>query len=133
MRIQTRLGWSSSSAGYVSGSISRFSIDLTVLQPSLPYTVHRHLRSPTPPLHATSRSTIHTPHTGSIPCFALATYNYGPGAVWAYGVRMHLLDEETREVLESEGSGVDDQGLSVYVRMTRYDGRGLMALLGGGA
>jgi hypothetical protein len=46
---------------------------------------------------------------------------------------MHLLDEDTRDVLESEGSGVDDQGLSVYVRMTRYDGRGLMALLGGGA
>ena len=87
--------------------------------PSLLFALHSHSLHPNPPI----------PHPGSIPCFALATYNFGPGAVWAYGV---LLDEDTRDVLESEGSGVDDQGLSVYVRMTRYDGRGLMALLAGG-
>lgn len=66
---------------------------------------------------------------GAFPCFALATYNFGPGAVWAYGLTILQLDEDTLDAIESEGSGIDDQGLSTYVRMTRYDGHGLLELL----
>lgn len=65
----------------------------------------------------------------SLPCFALATYNYGPAAVWAYGLMLPEIDEDALDAIESGGSGVDDQGLSTYVRMTRYDGSGLLEFL----
>jgi hypothetical protein len=66
---------------------------------------------------------------GSVPCFALSTYNYGPAAVLAYGLAWHQLDEGTRELLEGAGAGIDDQGLSLYIRISRCDGAGLRELI----
>jgi hypothetical protein len=41
----------------------------------------------------------------------------------------HQLDEGTRELLEGTGAGIDDQGLSLYIRISRCDGAGLRELI----
>ncbi|PVF99303.1 hypothetical protein CPB86DRAFT_796705 [Serendipita vermifera] len=57
----------------------------------------------------------------SFPCYALATYNYGMEGILAYGLPWQDLDDAIREVLEGEGLGIDDQGLSHYIRVSRLD------------
>lgn len=58
--------------------------------------------------------------TGSFTCFAMAAFNY-PGVVPAWGVTWHTLDQHTRAVFLGPGAGVDDMGLSAFLKLTRRD------------
>ncbi|KAG8810153.1 hypothetical protein FRC18_004230 [Serendipita sp. 400] len=66
----------------------------------------------------------------SVTCFALATYNFGHAAVLAYSLSWRQLGPATQKVLEGHGSGVEDQGLSYYVRLSRCSGKELSELIG---
>ena len=57
---------------------------------------------------------------GSFTCFAMAAFNY-PGAVTAWGVTWNTLDHPTRAVFLGPGAGVDDMGLSAFLKLTRRD------------
>jgi len=58
--------------------------------------------------------------TGSFTCFAMAAFNY-PGVVTAWGVTWNALDHHTRTAFLGPGAGVDDMGLSAFLKLTRRD------------
>ena len=57
---------------------------------------------------------------GSFTCFAMASFNY-PGVVTAWGMTWNALDHHTRAVFVGPGAGVDDMGLSAFLKLTRRD------------
>jgi hypothetical protein len=58
----------------------------------------------------------------------VAGYNY-PGVVKAWGKLDHELDDDTREMLNGSGLGVDDAGLGMYLKLTRQDDPGFTNLI----
>jgi hypothetical protein len=50
----------------------------------------------------------------------MAAFNY-PGVVTAWGVTWNTLDDHARVVFLGPGAGVDDMGLSAFLKLTRRD------------
>ena len=62
-------------------------------------------------------------------CFGAASFNY-PGSIHAWGVYDHEMDEVTRALLNGPGEGVDDEGLGMYLKLTRQDDPGFKTIIG---
>jgi hypothetical protein len=61
-------------------------------------------------------------------CFGAASFNY-PGAIRAWGVYDHEMDESTRALLNGPGEGIEDEGLGMYLKLSRQDDPGFRTII----
>jgi hypothetical protein len=61
-------------------------------------------------------------------CFGAASFNF-PGSISAWGIYDHEMDDDTRALLNGPGEGIDDEGLGMYLKLSRQDDPGFRTII----
>lgn len=64
----------------------------------------------------------------SFMCYGAASFNF-PGAIRTWGVYDHEMNDNTRALLDGPGQGIEDEGLGMYLKLSRQDDPGFHTIL----